>query len=304
MMLERIGTASFQRTLSTAMRNNQSKMAETQLQLATGKKATIYRDMGTSTFATLSARSMLVREQSYGTTGVAVKQTLDRYDQSMSHLYGSMKDLYDALGNVIAMGEARGLDTVTDAAFGALKQTMNLNQSGEYLFAGGRSDTAPFSASTLDDLTALPNASDAFRDADVRDSARVSDGTDMVYGLTASDIGVASADALKALHELGALEGKLTDAQLTDVREVYLQVRQAMDGITDVQAANGQNMQQIDTYIERSETREIQLTTFIGGEEDVDIAEVTTRLVNDQLALQASYHAFSQIKDMSLINFL
>lgn len=303
-MLERVGTSSFQRTLAGAMRQNQGALAKTQMMLATGKKAATYGEMGTSAMSSISARSMLVREQAHTDTSVGVKQQLDRYDHSLTHLNGAVTDLYEAVGNIIAMGEARGFDTVKESTFGVLRQTLNLSQSGEYIYAGGRSDTAPFTPSSLADLAALPVVEDGFLDEGLKAQARVSDGTDMVYGVTASEIGVSTARVLKDLEAMGPLDGKLTSAQIGTLSSIYGQLKDAMNGVTDIQAANGQRMQQIDIYTERSEARSVQLRSFIGEQEDVDITEVTTRLSNDQLALQASYQAFAQIRDMSLINFL
>lgn len=303
-MLERVGTSAFQRTLSGAMKQAQANLADTQLKLATGKKATIYRDMGSAALSTLSARSMMTREQSYSTTGTNVKEQLTFYDQSLTQLSSSALDLYNQIGEIVATGEARGFSTNLDAAFSSLKQTMNTNEGGQYLYGGGNNSSPPFTATAVDDLSTLPAVTDAFQDAGLKVQARVSDQTDMVYGIGAKDAGLDVANILKRLNDMGPIDGKLTDAQMTTLGGIYGDLKTAMDKVTDVQAGNGTRLQQIDVYINGATTRHDQLQSFVSDQEDVDVATVATQLSNDQLALQASYQAFSQVQGMSLVNYL
>lgn len=302
--MDRIGSFSFQTILVSAIQRNQANLSATQIQLATGKKAATYRDLGVDAMPSLGAHSMLAREEAYGEAGNRVSQAVDRYDSALTHLHASVTALYDSIGNAIALGEARGVDGAMEATFGAMKQTLNLNQSGEYLFAGGPNDTPPFVPDTLADLATLPVVADAFGNDSLRTQARVSEGMDLTYGLLADEVGTKLAESLRSLQATGPVEGTLTIAQQNDLEAIFSELRTALDQITDVQAANGRNGQQVAAYQERADVRMTQLESVVSKQEDVDLTEVVSRLLSQQVALEASYQAFSQIREMSLVNYL
>ena len=286
------------------MKQAQANLAATQLKLASGKNGMTYSDLGSAALPSLSARSMMAREQAYGTTSTQVKQQISFYDTSLTQLSGAASDLYKAVGGIIANGEATGFATSLSTAFSALKETLNTNEGGTYIFGGGQSNSPPFTASAVSDLSTLPSVSSAFQDGSLKAQARVADGTDMVYGITAKDAGLNVATVLKQLNDMGPINGQLTSAQMATISGIYANLKTAMNGVTDVQAANGTQAQQIDTYITQSTNRSDQLQSYVGNLEDADMTSVATELSNDQLALQASYQAFSKIQGMSLVNYL
>lgn len=300
----RVGTFGFQKQLAAGMVKTQDKAALSQLQLATGKKYQSYAEMNGELRPTLSARSVIANEKAHGAVAGRVGQVLERYADGLSGLHGKLTELRDLIGGGIANGEIYGLRDELEATFSVLAQTTNVAQGGEYLMAGTSVDVRPFTPRSLAELTALPSTDDAFAPTGALQSARVAEGTDMVYGLRARDVGKPVADMLVAIDDLGQINGRLTEAQRTQLTTIFNQLKGLSDGIAERQAANGHRQEQIETYTERSVERGNQLQKFVVENEDVDLTEVISRLANEKLALEASYKAFSMFSELSLTNYL
>src|SRR3546814_10862339 len=88
----------------------------------------------------------------------------------------------------------------------------------------------------------------------------------------------------------GPVEGTLTIAQQNDLEAIFSELRTALDQITDVQAANGRNGQQVAAYQERADVRMTQLESVVSKQEDVDLTEVVSRLLSQQVALRSEEH--------------
>ena len=106
---------------------------------------------------------------------------------------------------------------------------------------------------------------------------RVGDNSDVAYGLGADEVGTALADALRSFAAANAtpMTGQLTDSRLTVLQRL---------GAADERV----------TFLEG----------VVSDIEDVDMAEAVTRLQQEQMALQASYQAFTQISRLNLLNYL
>ncbi len=300
----RMGTFGFQKSLAVGMQKAQDQAALSQLQLATGKKYHAYSEMGTDLRPTLNARSVMENEKKYGAVSDRVGQVLDRYASGLSGLYDQVRQLQDLVGSGIANGEIYGLRSAMEATFATLNQTTNMTQGGEYLMSGLSVNVRPFTPNSLSDLLALPTSDDAFVNSEAPLTARVSEGHDLAYGLKARDVGKPVADMLFEIDNLGPIDGRLTDAQKDQLKGVLEKLKLLSDGIAEQEATNGYRQEQVETFAKQSVARENQLQKFIVDAEDVDPAEILTRLANEKLALEASYQAFSMFREMSLTHYL
>lgn len=79
------------------------------------------------------------------------------------------------------------------------------------------------------------------------------------------------------------------------------------DGLKTLRAAhaeNGRRQSQVESLAARASERTLILEKMVSRNEDADLAEVASQLVQRQTTLEASYTLFSRLSNFSLINFM
>lgn len=301
--MARVATIPLQRTLSDAIQRSQEKLAITQAQLSTGKKATSYADLGTETVRNLSAHSMLARQEAQATVSKRVGTTLQMYQGSLEAIDTAASDLRLDMLSAIGTGRADGLQQAIQSAFDQYRSALNLSEGGSPLFGGAQTNGDPFKPQTLADVAAMPSDA-AFQDDDVRSSARIADGVDLSYGISASSAGKGIYEALRTLAQAGPFPETPTAAQIESLRTAMEQLDNGLASSRSVNAENGRKQAQVETLTKRNDERALLLSGVIESNEDADLGQVAIDLAQQKTVLQASYSVFSQLSELSLVKFL
>lgn len=301
--MTRVATIPMQTTLANAISRSQQALNTSQLQLSTGKKATDYAGLGLDAVRTLSARSMLAQQDTYQSVASRVSTTLSLYDANLNQIDSSLSDLRTQLMTALGTGNSPSLQTDIESAFTDVRDSLNSTEGGVPLFAGSQTSDSPFLPETLDDTVGL-DAADAFANDDVRQSARMGDGVDVEYGITASDVGTNLIPAFRTLAEAGPYGATLTDAQKTAIQTALDQLDTGLADVRNVNANNGRRQNQVDSLSTRASERSDLLTEVIGSVEDADLGQVAIDITQRQTVLEASYSVFAQLSSLSLTNYL
>jgi flagellar hook-associated protein 3 FlgL len=299
----RISTVSFQQTMRNAMALAQSKIADTQNQMNTGKKANDLAALGSNAVRTLTARSLLADQQAQSASAKNLGTTLDLYDTNITSIDTTASDLRTKLMAAIGSGQAQGLQSALEGAFSQVRSALNATDGASPLFAGSQTGGPPFKPATLADTVGATPAT-AFGNDDVRGSARVGDGVDVTYGVTASDLGTGMLAAFRTLAEAGPIGDKPTATQITALQAAVGQIDTALPQVRNVNATNGIRQAQVEALGTRADDRAALLTQQVSDNEDADWGQLSIDLAQQKLALQASYSAFGQISQLSLTSYL
>ncbi len=301
--MTRVATIPLQRTMSSAIMRAQEKLATTQAQLSTGKKAATFADLGTESVRNLSAHTLLARQEAQSTVSKRVGTTLSLYQANLEGIDDAMSDLRSSLMNAVGTGDSAGLQEAIQTAFDQYRTSLNASEGGTPLFGGSQVDNPPFSVDTLADAATTP-AANAFHNDTVRSSARVADGVDVTYGVGASEIGASLYEAFRTLGAAGDIGTKPTDAQLDAIKQAVSQLNNGLGDLRAVNAENGRKQNQVDTLTTRGEERGLVLKNVIQENEDADLGQVAIDLAAQKTVLEASYSVFSQLSGLSLVNFI
>lgn len=300
--MNRVASIPLQHTLSGAIQRSQSQLAVTQAQLSTGKKAPDLASLGTETVRNLSARTLLAKQEAHAAVSNRIGTTLSLYDTNITGLDTLGSDLRLGVLSAIGTGKAVGLEDSVNAAFQQFRAILNASEGGVPLF-GGSQTARPFTPETLADTVGL-NPADAFTNDDVRASARVADDLNVEYGVTASALGTDMLKVFKTLAEAGPIGETPTEAQLTSLRTALGQIDTALGSVRAVNADNGRRQAQVETLATRADERALLLKDIISRNEDADLGQVAMNLAQQKTTLQASYSVFSQLSELSLVNYL
>ncbi|HYZ48083.1 MAG TPA: flagellin [Sphingomonas sp.] len=301
--MTRVATIPMHRTLFDAIQRSQQKLADAQVQLATGKKAQTYADLGTEVVRTLSARTLVARQEAYGTVAKRLGTTLSIQDANISGIESATESLRGQMLEAIGTGQSAGLQEAIETAFQQFRSALNADEGGVPLFAGSQTDQLPFKPQTLADAAGLPTA-DAFANDGVRASARVADGLNVQFGVGASDLGSKIFDSFRTLAEAGTIGDVPTPAQMAALSTAVQQMANGLVDVRSINADNGRKQAQVETLATRADDRSVLLQDVISKNEDADLVQLASDLTQRRTALEASYSVFSQLSGLSLVNYL
>ncbi len=301
--MNRVATIPLQRTMSGAIMRSQEKLALTQTQLSTGKKAATFADLGTESVRNLSAHSLLARQEAQSTVSKRVGTTLSLYQANLEGIEDAVSDMRTSLMNAVGTGDSAGLQEAIQTAFDQFRTSLNASEGGTPLFGGSQVDQAPFSVDTLADAATTPGSA-AFHNDTVRANARVADNVDVSYGIGASEMGASLYEAFRTLGAAGEIGSKITDAQMDSIKKAISQLDTGLGDLRAVNAENGRKQNQVETLATRGEERALVLKNVIQENEDADLGQVAIDLAQNKAVLEASYSVFAQLSGLNLTNYL
>ncbi len=301
--MTRVATIPFQRTMSSAMQLSQQALSATEVKLATGKKTSDYAGLGTAAVRNISSHSLLARHEAYAAASTVAGTTLAFNDAHMSAIDSSAMSLKKDILTAIGTGKGTGLRDSINAAFSQFRASLNTAEGGGALFGGSQTDGPPFLVNNVADTLTTP-ASAAFANDGIKSSARLADGIDVEFGVTASEIGSGLYAAFQTLASAGTIGDTPTQAQLDILGQAAGQIDSGLSTLRGVNAENGRKQAQAEALGTRASDRATLLQGVISGDEDADLGQVATDLAQQKTVLQASYSVFSQLSGLSLVNFL
>ncbi len=306
----------------------ESRQNEANVQISSGKIAADLKGFGVAAEALTAARTLKTRVEGFADSAARLSAKLDSQDQALNQLGDAGQSARGAIANAIASGRGDGLMTALSSYFGQATSAMNTKYNGRYLFAGGKVDTPPVSATSMGDLVTsspvppaapwnptpwTPDPASTFNNVFQNDqqpaTSRLDESTTVTTGVLASDAATGLFDAFAKVQAFDQTSGepftgKLSQTQIDFLTGMLGSFDTANAGVTDTTAANGLMQARVDRAKTTQEDRKTSLDVMMGDITDVDMAEALSRLSQAQVALQASAHIFSSLQDSSLLNYL
>ena len=307
--MSRVATyGNYQSALLNLM-NSQVRSAEAQQRVSTQKNATDLTGFGRQSETLTALKGSQSRIQGFIDTAEAVSARLTTQDLAMGQISDGITALREAIGSALATDSAGSLMLELEGQFQTIRGGLNMRHQGGYLFAGASTTTAPVVASNLNELSATAPAA-VFRNDTLKTASRVADGTTLETGFLADELG---ADVMAILRDLndfhnaagsGPLTGKVTEAQKTFLIAQLSRLEQASTGVVDKMAKTGSLAKQVESISESHLAQKTSLDQLLSDRTDADMAKAVTDLQLSQLAIQASAQVISQLRDVSLLNYL
>lgn len=288
----------------------QMRSAEAQERVSTQKNATDLTGFGRQSETLTSLKGAQSRIQGFIDTAEAVTSRLTTQDLAMSQVDEGISRMREAIGNALSTDSAVSLMLEMEGQFQSVRVGLNTRHQGGYLFAGASTTTAPLTPTNLTELAAAPSVASVFRNDTLKTASRVADGTTLETGFLADELGT---DVLSILRDVqnfhttvgqGPLNGKLTEAQKTFLTTQLSRLEQAGQGVIDKMAKTGSLAKQVESISTGHTAQKNALDELVLDRTDADMAKAVTDLQLSQIAIQASAQVISQLRDVSLLNYL
>jgi flagellar hook-associated protein 3 FlgL len=301
--MSRISTAQlFDRGIA-GMLDQQSKVSQTQLQIASGKRILTPKDDPVGASYALDLRTAISQTEQYQLNADRAYSRLELQESTLKgvdELIPRIKELtVQGLNDTNSPSDRRAIAQELRQLNDELLSLANTKDSnGEYIFAGYDADAIPF-ASPADGVFAYSGDAGS-RTLQISATRQVQDrenGFDVFMDIDAA------AGGKRNLFEtvygiIAGLEADAPDsAYLDDLNLVQ-------DHVADLRTRGGARLNSIDEQKSINEEFVLTLETALSQTEDLDLAEAVSRFEQELVALQAAQQTFNMVQGLSLFNYL
>lgn len=302
----RISTSWAQHSAVTSMLEQQSQLQQTQMQLSSGKKLLSPSDDPAGAARALDLKQSLSQNEQYQNNINAARQRLTLQDDTLQSFTDSLHQLKEltiqGLNDTNSPSDrniiADQIDVINEHLL-ALANTKNAN--GEFIFSGFNSKTQPFNKSATGVYSYAGDTSQ--RLIQISENRQLADGDpgQNVFGSVtgAPQVAGSNTNIFEAVTRLSI------DLRSNAPKQASLDdISNALDKVLSVEASVGTRLKTLDTQEENNAKFMLDTKTVLSATEDLDYAEAISRFNQQTISLQAAQQAFSQVKKLSLFNYL
>ncbi len=307
-MTDRISSAMIPQSALASISLAQQQLVEAARQSSSQTKAVDMKGYGRETQTLVSAQRLAARTQGFLSTSNELKTRMSLQDVALGRAADQIAKLKGDLFQNVGLDSGDGVRSQLEETFAVLKDAMNTNLGGRYLFGGVQNDQPPVTATTLSNLAANPLTSSIVQGAPAQ-TERVEAGRSVAAGPVADDVITAAMASIQRLTQVdegvdGPFGGQLTANQKTAIQNELSALTDAFNGLLGAQAENGRLSKDVESAANRQQSNLDSLNGAVGGIVNVDLASVAVKLNQAQFAYQASSSVFATIKGLSLLTYL
>lgn len=274
---------------------NLAEMERLQDQMSSGKKIKRPSDDPVNLVSALRLRTTITETEKYVANVNAALSWLETTDVAL----GQAGDLLQRVRELVVQGANDSLPQTSRQAIAAevrqikeqLLQVANTVHDGRYIFGGYKTLTPPFDATGN-------YTGDAVADLQYE----IGPGIKMTVNITGDDVFKNAIDVFQLLDNIVNDLNTANTASLSGVR--LGAVDRAIDNILQVRADVGARVNRLELTRNRLEETRINVSDLLSRTEDVDMAEIITRLQMQENVYRAALAAGARIIQPTLADFL
>lgn len=301
--MSRISTAQLYDRGIASMLQQQSKVSQIQLQIASGKRIMTPKDDPVGAAYALDLRTAISQTEQYQSNAERAYARLELQEsvlKGVDDLIPRIKELtVKGLNDVNAVGDrqaiAEELRQINDELM-ALANTKDSN--GEYIFAGYDADAIPF-ANPADGVFSYSGDAGS-RTLQISPTRQIQDrenGFDVFMDIDTGAGG--KRNLFETVHGIIAgLEADAPDSLYLDDLDLV------QDHVANIRTQGGSRLNSIDEQKDINAEFILTMQSALSDTEDLDLAEAIGRFEQELVALQAAQQTFNMVQGLSLFNYL
>jgi len=280
----------------------QGSYARGQLQLSSGFKSQNYEGIAVDAQLLLSLQSDQKR--------------LEAQNQNSELVQSRINLVYDSLGTIIDAGQkfaadltaaisdvVNNIEHVESTAEQGLTQmasTLDVQMAGRYLFSGSATNTPPIDANDPNFGGAvIPSVANTayYQGNQFIHEVEVDDNYTIPYGVTADHPGV---ELMMRAYDLVAT----TPNDSNTLLEAFDLMNKGVDLVSEERAALSQSSTAISDKVIDNKEELLLIKNIISGLNEMDVAEVTVRLQELELQIEASYTVTTKMFKLNILDYV
>jgi flagellar hook-associated protein 3 FlgL len=294
---------------SAQMSNVQTKLTQTQAQLAQGKQIINASDAPNQAATIQRLKTILNKQDSYQSSLNTIKARLQGEDttlNSASTLLVRAKEIaVQGANDTLSVPDRNALGTELQALRDQLLSLANTkDSSGNYLFSGSRVKQPAF--------VETANGSPVYMGDQTRMNVRVGDQRSIPINRTGTDAFVpvarpdtdGKATGVGFFQVLDDLILGLNNSKGNDIRRGMGELDALTQGVSLAQAQIGTNLNVVDQQTAVLEDTTLNLKTTLSSIEDLDYASAITKMNQQMMSLEAAQASFAKVSQLNLFNYI
>ena len=299
----RIATSQITDNAVTAMQDLQTQLARTQQQLSTGKRVLTPADDPSAAASILSLNQSASLTEQYLRNSNVAQTRLSLEDTTLSGASDVLQRVRElavqANNGTMSASDRRAIAAeVSQLAKQLLGLGNTTDASGDYLFAGFKSTTQPFTDNGTGSIVYNGDQGTRLLQIGPQRQIEVGDsGASVFMNIPASSGGVQSAfDTLnKFVSDLNA--NTPSQSSITDIDA-------AVKNLLTVRAKVGARLNAIDSQNSINNSYLTQTKSALAKVQDLDYASAISSFNQQNLALQAAQNSYTKVQGLSLFNYI
>lgn len=302
--MTRVATLAQHTQLNSLISRTQSKLADFNLQIVSGKNSQDYKGIAADASRLISLETSHTRVSQFIKNNNDADRIMNTMESHVARIFDVMTDFKTLLVDGLNASNAAELNMTSQAQemLEEVAALLNVQEAGRYLFSGSMTDTPPVDLTTLPVSYVLPTvdgASSAFYQGDTQQHLiRAAENFDVTYGVHAGEQGFERViRSLDVMVKGGPIDRTTMEHSLSIVN-------QTLDDLPDIRTRIGTSRSAIEGTNQMHNEFILFTEQAISDIENVDLTKAVTLMNSAQVSLDASFLSLARLGELSLMNFL
>jgi flagellar hook-associated protein 3 FlgL len=320
--MTRIATYGQSQMLLQNVLRNEMRVFEGERKVSSGIESRDYKGMARDITSLSSSKSLLSGIEGYIKDNNEVSRRLELYDLNLESLRDIAQGLRDDTLSAISGNSGVAYRDKIEGYFDSSVSFLEAKDNGRFIFSGSRTDVSPvvtavqtpagLAALTLDITT---NHTTVFTNNGIKQQAQLDPALKLTFGILAEDAADELMEGFRRLMRFDdgtenftfATSGPFAQSLTEDQRDFLVnevnRLNAIIDDIDAVRSSNGVSMRTLEDTQARLERDKFFMIKFTADIEDADLGVAISRLAQDEVALEASFHMLAQLSRLTLMDF-
>jgi len=300
----RVSTALLYQQGLSGMLDQQSALAKTQKQLSSGLRITSPADDPAASARLVGLGQSDSQNQQYQNNAKVAESRLNLEDTTLGSVTGILQRVralaVQGLNGTQSSSDRQAIATEVRQLKGQLTSLANTQDAnGEYLFAGYKSQTRPFTASGGTVSFAGDQGQRVLQIGPSQQVAVGDSGQNVFMQVPDKATGSGYQSVFATVENL--IQGLQSNAPNSNVLS---NIDAAIGNVSDTRARVGARLNILDRQKQVNSAVHLQISTTRSQLQDLDYAKATSRLQQQLLGLQAAQQSFVKLEGLSLFKYL
>lgn len=285
------------------------ELSELQAQVASGAKAKDLQGFGGAASRLLNAQSLKSTADAHISIITQLEARFGVQAAAQSQVANAAGLLSQSIRDAISANDGRGISVDLPMSFSSIVSALNETWNGQPLFAGERQTGQPVKITSLQQLVAATGPDDIYDESQRHQTIDLGSGVPITLADKASEMSQPLFDTIKQLKVLldssgGELGSPLSSAQTNQLTVIAEALEKQANDFTTAEGRTGQLQTRFGAERIRLQDRSNLLLKEVGEQADADIAEISVQINSLLVQYQASAKVFSDLSQLSLLDYL